>query len=427
MRRVLIIGAGRSGVGVAKLLRSKKYEIDLINQNDFPERILLESMGISVYTTDSVLPHDKDVYEYVIKAPGISNSHPLVTMFDFVYNEIEFASMFSKKYHYHAITATNGKTTTSMLLYEMFMLKDDKALLAGNVGYALSEAVYQDGDYERDVALEIAAFQLEGLKTFKPEVFALMNLSPDHLDRYECADDYYKAKLSIIDQVGLFIRNIDDQNVMRLTQDYNKEHIDVSLKEKADVYLKDDKIYYKDIVLFKVETLKLVGEHNLMTAAFASIIAYKAGVSLDDIQFVISSFKGVEHRNEFVRELNGVSYYNDSKATNPESTEVALKAYESPIILLAGGFNKHISFDLLKPYENKLKSIIVFGESAQFLRETFPGAVMVDDMKEAIRRAQSIASIGDVVLLSPACASYDQFKNFEERGNIFKQIIKTLS
>ncbi len=426
MKKILIIGAGRSGVGVAKLLQSKLYEVDLINQGDFPERESLELMGISVYLDDSKLPDLKEAYEYVIKAPGISNDHKVVSMFDFVYNEIEFASLFSQKYHYHAITATNGKTTTSMLLFEMLKLKDSKALLAGNVGYALSEAVFKDGDFPRDVALEIAAFQLEGLKTFKPKTFSLMNLSPDHLDRYETEEDYYQAKLSIIDQVGLFIRNIDDKNVMRLTKDYIKEHIDVSLKEKADVYRLNDKIYYLDTFLFEVDALRLVGDHNLMNACFASVIAYKAGVNLSDIRSVISSFKGVEHRNEFVKELKGVLYYNDSKATNPESTEVALKAYSAPIILLAGGFNKHISFDLLKPYESKLKSIIVFGESAQFIQETFPHAVRVQNMEEAIQMAEGIASKGDVVLLSPACASYDQFKNFEERGNIFKQIIKTL-
>lgn len=426
LMRALVIGGARSGLGVARLLHSKGYTVTLATNQDFDERESLQNLGIIVNLNDRDMSLVTN-YDIVVKNPGIPNDHPLVSKFNNVVNEIEVASMFSKDYHYYAISGTNGKTTTTTLLWEMLKRKNDHALLAGNVGFALSEAVFRDGNDKRDVALEISAFQMEGTPTFNPEVYALINLSPDHLDRYINEEAYYQAKLKILDRVKVFVRNVEDSNIVKLTQDYKGQCIDVSLHDTSkDVFIQNDSIYYRDVELFKISSLKLVGEHNLLNASIASVVAYLAGVNIKDIQIVIDSFKGVEHRIEFVRELHGVRYYNDSKATNPESTEVALKSFPDSIVLLLGGYDKHISFDILKPYMNRVKKLYVYGESAEQLKTTFPQAIRVETMFEALSHAEDELEEGDVVLLSPACASYDQFNNFEERGNLFKEAVNKL-
>lgn len=424
--KALVIGGARSGNAVAQLLNKEGYNVTLTTNQDFELRKKLESQGIVVSLDDKDMTLVQD-YDVVVKNPGIPLSHPLVAQFENVVNEIEVAAKVASDYSIYAISGTNGKTTATTLLHQMLLKKDPHALLAGNVGYALSEAVYHDGNFERDVALEIAAFQMEGTPTFSPKVYGLINLTPDHLDRFESEETYYQAKLKILPNVGIFVRNSDDPTIMRLTKNFTGEVFDISL-EKTDVpvYIKDGKAYFNTTVLFNVTSLKVVGKHNLLNALMAATLAYLAGVKPEFIEEAIASFRAVEHRIEFIRELKGVSYYNDSKATNPESCEVALQAFDQPIHLLAGGYDKHISFEILRKYAPKLASIHVFGESALQIKEVFPNAVLVATMEEALAKVQEQVQAGDVVLLSPACASYDQFANFEERGQRFKTFVNNL-
>lgn len=423
----LVIGGARSGLAVAKLLNAKGYDVTLTTNQDFPQRDAIERLGIRVSLNDRDLNLVKP-YDVVVKNPGISNNHPLVCKFESVVNEIEVATWFAPHYTYYAVSGTNGKTTTVSLLHEMLVSKNDNALLAGNVGYALSEAVFQDGDAARDVALEISAFQMEGTPSFAPDVYGILNLSPDHLDRYDGnAEAYYAEKVRILPNVKCFVKNMDDANIVRLTQNYRGETITLSLKnQNTDIYRDGTHIMYRDVRLFDLRSLKIVGEHNIYNAAMAAYMAYRAHVPVETIQNVVASFTGVEHRIEYVATVHGVRYYNDSKATNPESTEVALKAFDKNIILLAGGFDKRISFEGLRPYANRIKAIYVFGESAEQIKSVFPNAVVVKTMLDGTKNAINIAVSGDVVLLSPACASYDQFDNYEQRGTIFKEYIKTL-
>ena len=305
----------------------------------------------------------------------------------------------------------------------MLKRKSEGALLAGNIGIPLSEMIYKLGNEPVDVALEISAFQMEGAPNFAPEVYALLNLTPDHLDRFKDEESYYKAKLTPIKKAKWFIRNLDDKNIARLT--IKDEHtLDVSLSNDADIYIQDGAGYFKETKLFDLDILKVVGEHNIFNALVASSMAYLANVAIEDIRYVLSNFKGVEHRLEYVDEIDGVRYYNDSKATNPESTEVALKSFDQSVILLAGGYDKKISFDLLKDYPIKLA--ILYGESKYQLAKIFKNYILVENLEEAMKVAQEKSTKGDVVLLSPACASYDQFENFETRGNLFKDIVKSL-
>lgn len=415
--KILIIGAGKSGLGVARLLSKGNDEITLYNENKFSEIEELEKLGIDVII-DSFSNIDLSKYDEIVKAPGIAG-------FDEALNEIEIAYRNSSNYKYYAVSGTNGKTTTTDLLYKMLRKESSDALACGNIGYALSQAVYDHGNTKRNVALEISAFQMDGLKTVEFDAYALMNLSPDHLDRYETEEEYYQAKLKMLKHSEVNIINIDDKNIMkRLDEDI--EYLSLSIKGKADIYVDQNWAYFKDVKLFKISDLKLAGKHNLMNAMFAASLAHIAGIELKLIQEAIAEYKGVEHRLEFIREINGVRYYNDSKATNPESTQVCLEAFDGNIHLIAGGYDKKISFDLLKQYENKLKSISVYGESADLLLDVFPLANKFSNMLEATEAANKLVEKGDVLVLSPACASYDQFKNFEERGIIFKNYIKTL-
>ena len=425
--KALVIGGARSGIGVAHLLNQKGFTVVLATNQDFEERGDLEAKGIIVSLNDRDLSLVDD-YDVVVKNPGIPGSHPLVSQFKHVVNEIEVAARFAPHYDFYAISGTNGKTTTVSLLYDMLSRKDTNALLAGNVGYALSEAVYRDGDFKRDVALEIAAFQMEGTPTFSPKVYGLLNLTPDHLDRFENEAAYYQAKLNILDNVGIFVRNVDDKTIVAKTTTLKPRCIDISMQRMdTDVFIKAGWVVFHDTKLFAIKDLKLVGSHNVMNAMFAATMASLAGVDTASIQASIAAFKGVHHRIEFVREYRGVRYYNDSKATNPESCEVALQAFDRPIHLLAGGYDKHISFDILKKYESKIASLHVFGDSAQQIKSVFPQAVVVETMAQALSAASEMAQENDVVLLSPACASYDQFDNYEQRGDIFKTLVHQLN
>ncbi len=422
MKNALVIGGARSGSGAALLLKHLGYHVVLVARDDFDKRKELEDGGIEVILDDADTDRF-DHFDLVVKNPGIPNDHPLVKRFKTVLNEIDLAFRFHSQGLYYAISGTNGKTTTTSILYEMLKRKNESAVLAGNIGVSLSEVVLETKDIPIDVAIEISAFQMEGTPNFKPKVYGLLNLTPDHLDRYQDENDYYQAKLKIVDQADIFIRNIDDKNIVKLTNK-NKNTLDLSLTKKADIYIIDQKVYFKTVMLFETQTMKLVGAHNLLNMMFASTMAYLAGVSLIDIQAVVSSFKGVEHRLEYVDTLDGRVFYNDSKATNPESTEKALQSFDKPVILLAGGYDKKIKFDLLSQFNPK--AVILFGESKYLLKQVFKEAYIVDAMQDALDKAMTISEVGDVILLSPACASYDQFENFEARGIAFKNMVNKL-
>ena len=415
--KTLIIGAGRSGLGVARLLSKEAMALTLVNEIEFEGIDELLSLGIKV-EIKSFLDVSLADYDLVIKAPGVHG-------FPEAINEIEIASKIAKDYQLYAISGTNGKTTAINLLHSMLLKADSKSLALGNVGYSMAQAIVDHGVSVRKIALEVSSFQLEGLKDTKFEAYGILNLSPDHLDRYPSKEAYYQSKLHMLEQSKYKVINIDDVE-LATRMDKDLDYISLSIKKEADVYLKDDQVFFKDKFLFKTKDLKVPGQHNLINAMFAATLACLAGVSADQIQEALHEFNGVEHRLEFVGQHKGVRYFNDSKATNPEATEVCLKSFDENILLLAGGIDKKVSFDILGKYEDKLKNVYLFGESAPLLQEVFPKAKMFTTMLEALEQANLDASAGDVVVLSPACASFDQFKNFEERGQIFKNQIKTL-
>lgn len=428
MEKALVIGAARSGIAAAKLLKKAGYDVILTDMKEIDRKGL---EGITVYDQGHPECLKEMEYALIVKNPGIPYTAPLIKYFvdrnDKIYTEIETASSLAKNFHYGAITGTDGKTTVTTLLYEMLKKKDPNAQVAGNIGIPLSDVVLEHGNENLDVALELSNFQLLGIETFHPDVCTVTNLAPDHLDYMDSLESYYRSKMKIYQNCtkdDWFIRNVDDEMIMKYATNIPCTVIDFSLKrEDVDLYKKDGAAWLGEIKLFDIKDLKIVGDFNCGNAMMAACMAYKLGVSLDEIQSVIKEFKGVEHRIEFVREIDGVRVYNDTKATNTHAACAALSAFDGNVILLCGGKDKHISFDDLKQYDQEVKHCFSFGETKDRFKDIFAHQTSVETMEEAFDEAMKIAEPGDVVLLSPACSSFDQFKNYEIRGKIFKGIV----
>ncbi len=431
--KVLVIGAARSGIAVSRLLNQRGYNVILTDAKEIKEKTELSNIGIQVVDNGHPEWLKNTDYAFVVKNPGIPYHVEIVKFFiDHkvpVYTEIEIGYKMAPEYTFAAVTGTDGKTTVTTLLYEM-LNKKSEALVAGNIGIPLSEQVLKSDGTPKDVAIELSNFQLLGTETFRPHVSTVTNLAPDHLDYMDSLESYYVSKMKIYaneTESDYFIRNVDDENIIKYAQNIPCQVIDFSLKRKdVDLYKKDGYAYYKDIPLFRIADLKIVGDFNCGNAMMSACMAYLMGVDCEDIQAVISSFTGVEHRIEYVATIDGVRYYNDTKATNTHSACAALSAFDRNVILLCGGKDKHISFDDLKQYDNKVKHCYSFGQTKDHFKDIFTHQTSCETMEAALKEAAKIAEEGDVILLSPACSSFDQFKNYESRGHIFKDLVRSL-
>lgn len=430
--KVLVLGAARSGIAVTKLLLKQGHTVVLNDRHSLVPQLHFEDPRLTVIEGSHPESLWNQNFDLIIKNPGIPHTLPFLKGFTEkaipIINEIEYASSLVD-YRYGAITGTNGKTTTTALLGELLKALNPHNGAYGNIGIALSDLVLDHPDEKLSVAVEIAAFQLLGTVTFHPTVSVIMNLTPDHLDVFSNVDEYYKAKTLVYqNQSGedWFLRNVDDDNVVAYTQHCPCRAINFSVDHPADLCVKDKAVWLFDDKLFDLSDLKLVGMHNVQNAMVAAAMAVKLGVSPALIQQGIRDFNGVEHRIEFVRNVNGVTYYNDSKGTNAEATVVALKAFDHPVILLAGGYDKKTGFAALVPHLNQVKTMVVFGETKHQLKALYQKAIVLENLNEAVALANTLAKTGDVVLFSPACASYDQFDNYEQRGQIFKDLVHKL-
>lgn len=433
MSKILVIGAAKSGEAVAKFLTNEGYDVFLTDSKLIDNKEELEASGIHVY--DSGHPEFlKEVeYDFIVKNPGIPYHVPFVKYFNDkkvpIYNEIEVASRFVD-WEYGAITGTNGKTTVTTLLGLFLKTLNSRNEAVGNIGLPLSEVVMKNKEEKNlKMAVEIAAFQLLGTKTFHPTVAVCLNLTPDHIDYFKELDLYYRAKMIIYQNMrndDWFLLNIDDENVIKYAKDVKCKIITYSLSKGADLRLENDKIYLFDQVLFDRKDLKIVGMHNVQNAMVAACMAYKMGVPIENIREVIKNFKGVEHRIEYVDTVNGVHFYNDSKGTNPDSTIVALNAFEKPVLLLAGGYDKKTGFNQIIPYLDKVKMMYIYGATREELKTIYPNAQVFDTLDQALTKAYQDSENNDVILLSPMCASWDQYPNYEVRGEHFKELVKKL-
>lgn len=432
MKQVLLIGAARSGINAAKLLNNHGYHVVLTDQNKIENKEELETLGIEVFDQGHPDCLKEKEYDFVVKNPGIPYRVPFIAYFLEkkvpIYTEIETAFWFAPKFSYGAITGTDGKTTVTTLLYEMLKAQFSDAKVAGNIGVPLSEIVLSNEEQTAHVALELSNFQLLGIEKFRPHVSVVTNLAPDHLDYMNSLEDYYASKFKIYencDENDFFIRNVDDPTIIEYAQNIPCQVIDCSLnRQDVALHIQDGFVCLHDIQLFCISDLKLVGQFNLMNTMQAACIAYLLGVNPETIQHVIEDFKGVEHRIEYVDTIRGVRIYNDSKATNTHSAMAALSSFESGVHLLAGGKDKGIDYSELKQYDDRVKTCYAFGQIEHVFEDVFSRTEICHTMECALNRALEQAKEGEVILLCPATSSFDQFKNYEVRGQIFKELVK---
>lgn len=439
-KKIFIFGMAKSGYEAAKLLSKYNNEIIITDSKMQDENHIkeLESLNVKVVITDNQIDLIDESFDYMIKNPGIPANNPLVVKAKSlnikVINEIEAAYHFlPKNVKIIGITGSNGKTTTTTITYEMLKMKYDNVYLGGNIGYPLSQIV-ENIKENSILVMEISDHQLCDMYDFKTDISMLLNLVHAHIDFHGTYEKYMEMKKRIFNnhtEKDIAILNYNNNDVLSLTGDIKSKKIYFSSTSRKDAYIKNGAIYYKNEEIIKLDKIKLKGIHNYENI-MASIIALKEfDVENEIIEKYLSNFNGVEHRIEYVRTLNGRVFYNDSKSTNNEATITALKTFNTPTILIMGGLDRNIPFDDLKEYLTNVKAIVCFGETKdkikEFANKNNLECYVLDDLESSTKKAYEISSDKDTILLSPACASWDQFKSFEDRGDLFKEIVNELN
>ncbi len=441
--RVLVVGMARSGVSSAKLLNALGAKV-IINdtRRDMPEA--LASLG---FKPENALGEDPITLtgglDAMVLSPGVPMRQPFVdeaiTRGVDVMGEIELAYR-TLKAPIVAITGTNGKTTTTALTGEMFKAGGFNTHVLGNIGVPICDMALAAAPSDIVVA-EVAALQLEACTQFRAKACAFLNLTEDHLDRFKTMDYYGSCKAKAFEKQGpddFFVYNADDAALLPYVKRTAARVLSFSRKREVDTgaFVRNEHIVFRldgeETEVCPAGEVRIPGAHNLENALAATALAMCMGVSAGAVKHALTTFAGVEHRIEFVREYNGVRYFNDSKGTNPDSTIKAIETMDAPTVLILGGYDKHVSFTaLFKRFEDTVKEVIALGAVKKQLLETakiagFDHIHSADGFEDAVLLASKLARPGDAVLLSPACASYDMFHDFEERGRAFKKIVWNL-
>ncbi len=444
MKQLAILGAGESGMGAAMLASQRGYAVWVSDAGEIAadKKVKLEEYGVRYeekkHSEEIILKSD-----LIIKSPGISPRIPVLEMAAkegiAVIDELEFAQHFSSG-KIIAVTGTNGKTTTTLLIYHLMKEAGMDVGLAGNVGKSWAgQLLSNDHDWW---VIECSSFQIDGFLCFKPTIGILTNITPDHLDRYE-----YKIEKYIDSKFGLF-KNIKKSQAAILNADDSlstegvksrkglKSPYWFSTKEKQTkgAYQHGEELIFKfsdDEIRIPLSQIPLKGEHNIQNALCASLAALLAGVSAEQLKAGFQTFKNAPHRMELIREIDGLQFVNDSKGTNVESTAYALASYDQPLIWIAGGVDKGNDYSKLLPViGEKVKCLICLGKDNEKLKTAFQERIAdireTQDIQEAVKWGQILGMPGDVVLLSPACASFDLFKNYEDRGEQFRRAVESL-
>lgn len=448
-KKVVVVGTGVSGMGAVKLLSETSADITLYDGNDKADRdeILKKipddcDLRLIIGEMPDEVVKETDL---LVISPGVPIDSDIVKLFEKenvpVWGEIELAYNFEQGTVF-AITGTNGKTTTTTLVGEIMKKYNNQTFVVGNIGNSYTSEVLKTTKDSYTVA-EISSFQLETIREFAPKGSAILNITPDHLNRHYTLENYAAVKESItknqwkVREDDYCVLNYDDK-VLREFGKTIKNPVYFSRKEKPSkgAYLDGRIIRYfdgkDDYEVMSVDDMHLFGNHNYENVMAAIAMTIEAGVPLNIIINVIKDFMGVEHRIEYVRDKNGVRYYNDSKGTNPDSSIKALEAMSRPTILIAGGYDKHSEFDeFIEAFDNKVKLMVLLGQTADKIEETavrhgFTNIIKTDSLEKAVKICAENAVSGDVVLLSPACASWGMFKNYEERGKLFKEYVNSL-
>lgn len=436
-KKIFILGMARSGYEAAKLLSDYNNEIIVTDGKEQKEELVseLESLSVKVIITSDQLSLLDDSFDYVIKNPGIKYDNPVVVKAKElgikVINEVEMAySFLDKSVNIIGVTGSNGKTTTTTLISEFMKNSFDNVYLGGNIGIPLSNFV-RDIKPNSYLVLEISDHQLCDMYNFKTNVSVLTNITPTHLDFHKSYEVYQMTKKKIFNNHtsdDLAVINKDDEVSMKITDDIKSTKVYYEHDKTNLAYYDEEGIYYDGKLVIKLDDIILKGKHNYQNIMGAIIAVKKYGVTDEVIQKVLKEFKGVEHRLEYVDTIDGVTYYNDSKATNCVSTITALNSFDKPTILLLGGYDRGHSFHDLDNSMKNVKCVVCFGETKnrieEFCNDLNIKCYKNDTLKEAMNVVKDICTPGDVVLLSPACASWDQYDRFEDRGDEFKNLVR---
>ena len=444
MKRLVVLGGGESGVGTAILAKKENFDVFLSDMGQIKDKYkqLLEEHGIAYeegqHTEELILNADE-----VMKSPGIPKKAALIQKLEekgiSIISEIEFASRYTDA-KIIAITGSNGKTTTTSLMFHILKQAGLNVGLGGNIGKSFAKSVAEDNfDY---YVLEVSSFQLDDIKTdFKPYVAILLNITPDHLDQYNYQFDLYaKAKFRITenqDENDYFIYNLDDPKTMEMI-----DQIDIRAHRKPFTMMDATNEAYANNELFRVNDsngdftmlvndLGLIGKHNVSNSLAAAVAAKIIDINNEDLKKSLSDFKSVEHRLEPVLTIGGIDFINDSKATNVNATYFALESMTKPVVWIVGGTDKGNDYNEVLPFvKKKVKAIVCLGVDNAKIFEFFgpyiDTIVETNNMKDCVAQSYKLAAKGETVLLSPACASFDLFKGYEDRGDQFKENVRKL-
>ncbi|PGL70020.1 UDP-N-acetylmuramoyl-L-alanine--D-glutamate ligase [Bacillus sp. AFS055030] len=440
-KNVLVLGMAKSGYAASKLLKKLGATVTVNDRTPFEQNEIaqkLKSEGFNVVCGEHPLSLLDDQPFCIVKNPGIPYTNPLlieaVKRNIPIYTEIELAYLISEA-PFIGITGSNGKTTTTTLALNMLEEGNKKPLVAGNIGTVACE-VAERANEDQIIVTELSSFQLMGIESFRPKISLITNIFEAHLDYHGSKDEYIKAKANIFKnqtENDFAVVNFDDENVMAMASQIRAKIIPFSTTKivQDGAYVQNGFIYFKEKKVIEVEKIVLPGKHNLENILAAVAISKLLDVENDAIEKVLTTFTGVEHRLQFVTEINKRKFYNDSKATNILATQKAISSFQKPVILIAGGLDRGNGFDDLIPYFKNVKKMVTYGQTADKLIESAEKAGMkavksVDNVEDAVNEAFAHSEVGDIILLSPACASWDQFKTFEERGNKFIQAVHKL-
>lgn len=446
-KKVLVFGAGISGVGSCGLLKEKDAEVILYDGNaklDIDKLKAQLEEGVEVIA--GAFPEElMECLDLVVISPGVPTDLPVILAMKAkgipVWGEIELAYVCGKG-EILGITGTNGKTTTTSLLGEIIGNAFESAFVVGNIGNPYTTVAAQTREDSVLVA-ELSSFQLESIHTFRPRVSAVLNITPDHLNRHHTMEAYIQAKLDIAKNQtpeDVCVLNYEDPETRAMADKVRASVLffsSVHILEKG-IYLEDGNIIYKPdagkagILVCNVEELQILGTHNYENVMAAVAMAASYGVDMEIIRNTVKAFRGVAHRIEYVAEKNGVVYYNDSKGTNPDAAIKGIRAMNRPTVLIGGGYDKQSDFhEWIESFDGKVKHLVLIGATKEQIQKEaaecgFTNCILKDTFKEAMDACVELAAPGDAVLLSPACASWGMFANYEERGNEFKKYVLAL-
>ena len=440
-KKISILGLARSGIAAAKLAKKAGFEVFVsdaaVNEELIEKAKALNELGIDVEVgghTPRVLQSD-----LLVVSPGVPLGIDVIKaareMGIPVISEIEFAFRFEKG-RVVAVTGSNGKSTTATLIARILEDSGEKVFLAGNIGKPYSDVVTSTSS-DSITVLELSSFQLEAIYSFSAFVGILLNLAPDHLDRYDTVDDYYRAKFRLFEtqKPGSYaVLNVDQPEVAKLEGKIVADVLPFTMRDGRvnGAWLSNSIIMRRDEPILRKDEIGIPGPHNLANALASVAATIPFEVPKESLAETLRRFSGIEHRLERFLVWNGILFVNDSKATNPESLRFALLSFDRPIVLIAGGYDKGADFSYLSGLvTKKVKAAVFTGATAKKMAQQIGGAAgfstVVKDFQEAVETAIKLAKKGDVVLLSPGCASFDAFKNFEHRGKVFKELVKKIT